>query len=773
MADGMVRRFVLGAALGGLLLTALPSTLPAWAAASHRRPAAIAPHRAFFPRITHQPSGARTAGNRLSVFSSNDALATPAPRSSSATTRLAPRLPAANPVVPAAWTALGANPVQNEVSLCTSPPNLQQCGSYGSAAGRVTSLAVDPTNPNTVFAGSAGGGVWKSTNAGVSWTPLTDTQASLAIGALAISPNGQTIYAGTGEDNRSDSQIGQGVLISINGGLTWTLSGQSIFANHYIGGVAIDRNNTNHVFVASDVGLYETGDGGSTWQSDVASYITSISSLQGGPATSGAVRQIIQDPSDANANDYWLSVSDDCQSEGGDVLRSTNNGATWAVMPLAGVAGQAASRIAVGAGTGGIAYLSAAGCSGNLIDAEVSLNGGTGWVQLFGATEYDPFVNPVQPYQVHLASPGLVNYFNSDPTSHTSFGQGSYDNSIAVDPSSPARAVFGGVTALTTITAGGGFTDVGHAYQANKGLIHPDYHAFAFWSHDHLFAGTDGGVYKTNDLGGTGFGGDWTNVSAGMDTLQYYGGVALDAGRVLGGAQDNGSPGNFAGAGTGSLPTAAEYLDGDGTYTAVDPNSTAVWASYPGLGIFKGSSSAPLSSMNLAAPCSTGSEAACHDPVEFVAPYLLDSSGGGQQLVAGTSKVYYSGSGGTPGSWTAISGALVNPSIPCPNSAPDKLQVLALTPAGVTGEVMAASRYGEVSVSTQIAGMRPNLTTWKDVTSGLPPFPCYGVPGGAPTAVEPNGWFSGITINPANANEAWVAIGGLHVQHVWHTTNLN
>src|SRR5438105_2830814 len=339
VANRVVKRFLLGAAVASLLLTALPSTLPAWAAPSQRRLAA-APHRAFFPRITHRPSGARTPANRLSVFSSNDALVTQAPRSSSATPRLAPRLPAANPVVPATWTALGANPEQNEVSLCTSPPNLQQCGSYGSGAGRVTSLALDPTNVNTVFAGSAGGGVWKSTDAGASWTPLSDTQASLAIGALAISPNGQVVYAGTGEDNRSDSQIGRGVLISINGGASWTLSGQSTFANHYIGGIAIDRNNTNHAFVASDVGLYETGDGGSTWQSDVASYITSISSLQGGPATSGAVRQIIQDPSDANANDYWLSVSDDCQSEGGDVLRSTNNGATWAVMPLAGVAGQ-------------------------------------------------------------------------------------------------------------------------------------------------------------------------------------------------------------------------------------------------------------------------------------------------------------------------------------------------------------------------------------------------------------------------------------------------
>ena len=119
VANRVVKRFLLGAAVASLLLTALPSTLPAWAAPSQRRLAA-APHRAFFPRITHRPSGARTPANRLSVFSSNDALVTQAPRSSSATPRLAPRLPAANPVVPATWTALGANPEQNEVSLCGS-----------------------------------------------------------------------------------------------------------------------------------------------------------------------------------------------------------------------------------------------------------------------------------------------------------------------------------------------------------------------------------------------------------------------------------------------------------------------------------------------------------------------------------------------------------------------------------------------------------------------------------------------------------------------------
>jgi len=109
------------------------------------------------------------------------------------------------------WTLIGPEPTD-------TPYNVPV------VAGRITALAVDPTNANVVYAGAADGGVWKTTDGGVHWTPLTDMQASLAVGSITIDPsNHSTIYVGTGEENFSiDSYYGAGILKSINGGSSWT-----------------------------------------------------------------------------------------------------------------------------------------------------------------------------------------------------------------------------------------------------------------------------------------------------------------------------------------------------------------------------------------------------------------------------------------------------------------------------------------------------------------------------------------------------------------------
>ena len=92
------------------------------------------------------------------------------------------------------WTLIGPQP---------TIPNLNfSFDGAPTVSGRVTALAVDPTNPSIVYLGAAEGGVWKTTNGGTSWTPLTDTQVSLAVGSIAIDPsNHTTVYVGTGEEN--------------------------------------------------------------------------------------------------------------------------------------------------------------------------------------------------------------------------------------------------------------------------------------------------------------------------------------------------------------------------------------------------------------------------------------------------------------------------------------------------------------------------------------------------------------------------------------------
>src|SRR5204862_5471156 len=104
------------------------------------------------------------------------------------------------------------------------------------------SIAVHPTDPLTIYIGAAQGGVWKTTNGGTTWTALTDGQCSLAMGSVAIDPvNPQIVYAGTGEQNFSgDSYYGCGVLRSIDGGSTWTQLGASVFVTTS-GGATISR----------------------------------------------------------------------------------------------------------------------------------------------------------------------------------------------------------------------------------------------------------------------------------------------------------------------------------------------------------------------------------------------------------------------------------------------------------------------------------------------------------------------------------------------------
>ena len=639
----------------------------------------------------------------------------------------------ATAVVGGAWSAMGPTPVVDE-RCCGNAP----ASNFGNVSGRVTSLVADPTNASTVFAGSAGGGVWKSTTGGTSWSPLTDSAASLAIGSLAIDPTGQIIFAGTGENNLSDSQAGQGILKSTNGGTSWTVVGQAMFAGHFIGSIAIDRTNAMHVLAATDLGLAITTNGGTTWAINT-SYIGLLYGVTGHPAPNGALFQIIQDPT--TATKYWLSAGDFCNTEASDIL--TGDGLnTWTRVTPRATLTFAASRIGLGVGASGVAYFAAADCNGNLLDVEKTTNGGTSWTQFSSST------------------PGLSNYFNLGAG-----GQGYYDNVVAVDPTNGNHAVFGGVTVLATSNGGSSFTDVGKVYSG--GFIHPDFHDVAFTAANSFYIGNDGGVWKTTDLGGTGAATDWTDLNAGLSTIQFYHGSALDATRFLGGAQDNGSPGNLPGA--AALPSWQEYHGGDGAFTAIDPTpgSTTIYAEYPFLTIEKGSStltgaaSSPYNSFVSAGPCGVSTDPACSQLADFVAPFVMDPANP-LRLLGGGTHVYQTTNGGTPAgsaSWTAISGDLTSGTTI--SSFGDTIASMSMGTTGHTGTVITGSRFGKVFLSTDATGV---AATWTDITGNLPVVSAANYDG-----VDP--WISSVAVNSANPTEAWATIGGLNVGHFWHTTN--
>lgn len=141
-------------------------------------------------------------------------------------------------------------------------------------SGRITDIAVNESNPFEFYAASATGGVWRTSDNGITWTPVFDREATHSVGAIAVDqrdPN--VVWVGTGEaTNRQSSSWGDGIYKSTDGGKTWRNMG--LGASHHIARIAIDPGNPDVVYVAvpghlwgpnEDRGLYKTTDGGRSW----------------------------------------------------------------------------------------------------------------------------------------------------------------------------------------------------------------------------------------------------------------------------------------------------------------------------------------------------------------------------------------------------------------------------------------------------------------------------------------------------------------------------
>lgn len=425
--------------------------------------------------------------------------------------------------------------------------------------GRVTAICPHPSDPNTIYIGSSRGGVWKTSDGGANWDPMSDHTESLAVGALDISQsNPQVLYAGTGEGNLQlystvyplssapGIYLGIGVLKSVDGGVTWTSHGATLFANESFYRVAIDPSDPDHVFVATSTGLCRTTNG------------TDWVQLSGGglPTISSSViacTDVLIDGSDATGNTVFAAFWGDGIYKSTDALATSP---TWTKITTGLPSGSAISRISLAQAPSSPATkyaLFATSTDSFHSVCKTNTADGTSWVQSFNSA--------VQLY-------------------------GAFTSNIAVDPTTPDTIYISGVE-LYKATYSGMSWNVSNVGKK----IHPDSHAFAFHPTDHLtiYSGNDGGVFKSTDGGTT-----WDDsFNIGLNLLQYE---ALDDypgsdAIVLGGMQDNG---------TNSFRNSAVFYhsdDGDGGYCAINElNGDQQISSYYGKSFKRSSTGAEFGS---------------------------------------------------------------------------------------------------------------------------------------------------------------------------------
>jgi hypothetical protein len=582
-----------------------------------------------------------------------------------------------------------------------------------SVSGRVTALAVDPTNANIVYLGAAEGGVWKTTDGGITWAPLTDSQPSLAVGSLAIDSTScspgpcTTIYAGTGEENFAiDNYYGAGVLKSTDGGTTWTDYGGSAFQGSgtpapgpRVGGIAVDPANGNILLAAVD-GFFETGtsfDSG-IWRSTNAggawTHVLPTTAFNNIVAT-----DVVFDPSDATGQTAYAALGN-LEGGGGKngVYKSTDGGQTWTQLTLP-ASNSSMGRIALGIGppvsgqTAGelfAAIASANTFSSNLLGVFKSVNGGKTWNQLSATlvSSSSGFCNP----------------------------QCFYDLAIRVSPANPSLVFAGGAAAYATLVrstdGGSSWQEVSNNRTSNNGL-HVDVHALGFSANGSaLYVGNDGGVWgTTNAAAGTIA---WTNLNDALAISQFYPGLSAHpsnpAFRSFGGTQDNGVQRY-----SGVLAWDDVGLPCDGTYTAIDlltPSTVYGDCEYvPGF-LFLGKSlfNGANDSFFFA-----GNGIDFSDNGNFVPPLVVDPENP-QALYFGTYRVWRTTDSGN--SWSAISPDLTGG---CSGDGVDCISTIAVAPTDsatiLVGTGNAANTAGVNSVSATTNGG----ATWNSgVGIGLP-----------------------------------------------------
>jgi len=405
----------------------------------------------------------------------------------------------------------------------------------GTMSGRITAIEGVNDDGKTIYVGTAGGGIWKTTNAGASFKPIFDKYCQ-SIGAIAIDQkNPKVIYTGTGESNmRNSVSIGVGLYKSTDAGDNWIKIG--LDSTEHISKIIIDPKNSNIIYVAAPGplwsdgthrGLYKSTDAGKTW--DKILYInekTGCADIAIHPENTNIIYattwEFRRQPYSFNSG-----------GPGSAIYKSNDGGKTWKELTK-GLPPKPFGRVAL---------TLAPSAPDNLLAIVESNNTG-----------------------LYISSDGGENWKQQSATFNV-VSRPFYFSTLVIDPKEPKRVYRPALSFSYSNDGGYSFIEA----SSDGGWVHSDHHAL--WINPNntsqMYLGTDGGVYVSLDRGAT-----WTFIQN-LPVGQFYH-VAIDNAdpyRVYGGLQDNGSwfaPSAKAG-GVGNGDWKAVY-GGDGFWVVPDPN---------------------------------------------------------------------------------------------------------------------------------------------------------------------------------------------------------
>jgi photosystem II stability/assembly factor-like uncharacterized protein len=419
-----------------------------------------------------------------------------------------------------------------------APPYRQFFGT-GAMSGRINGIGWSRSNPNVIYAASAGGGVWRSTDQGATWAFRSQGWTFQHATCVAVHPtNANAALVGTGDYYGFFGAQTMGIMRTTNGGLNWTQVGRSQFGNQIVTRILYHPDNPNMVLAltaGASGDIWRSTDAGVTWSATNAP-AGNWDDIDYGPL-SGSTRQI-------------YAVGGNGES-GGRIARSTDLGATWTILNDATSTTQAIMDVACSKLDFGKVFV----LHPNSNTIFRSVNGGSSWTNL-NLTSEDTFPNALD---------------ESNPLYNWS--QDTYDLCLETSRYNDTEYLWCGlITLAVSRNDGDTWYDIGRSYRTTS-RIHNDQHSFT--PHPTLgyvgLVGNDGGIYRVTYIPGV----SDTIVSVGgkMATTQFYHmsvHPTLYNEQVMGGTQDNASP-----ASRGDMLGWVGLQGGDGGWSAFQPSDPA------------------------------------------------------------------------------------------------------------------------------------------------------------------------------------------------------